>query len=95
MGITYKVPLAEAYDIEIDVEVGGNEFEAVIFNLHIAEDWEHLEPRNPRYINTELNIFMVNNLIKALKLAKKDYKYCLKNGKKDYYKFRKEVLRKK
>jgi hypothetical protein len=37
---------------------------------------------------------MVNNLIKALKLAKKDYKYCLKNGKKDYYKFRKEVLRK-
>ena len=95
MGITYKVPLAEAYDIELDVEVGGNEFEAVIFNLHIAEDWEHIQPRNPKYINAELNIFMVNDLIKALKLAKKDYKYCLKNGKKDYYKFRKEVLRKK
>tara|TARA_R100001244_G_scaffold13606_3_gene15338 strand:- start:4718 stop:5008 length:291 start_codon:yes stop_codon:yes gene_type:complete len=95
MGIKYKVPLAEAYDIEIYVEVGGHEFEAVIFNLHVAEDWEHLDPRNPTYINAELNIFMVNDLIKALELAKKDYEYYLKNGKEDYHKFRTQVLRKK
>tara|TARA_R110002167_G_scaffold351008_1_gene563377 strand:- start:2568 stop:2870 length:303 start_codon:yes stop_codon:yes gene_type:complete len=95
MGIKYKVPLSEAYDIEIYVEVGGEEWKDVVFNLHVAEDWTHLDPRNPTYINAELNIFMVNNLIKALELAKKDYNYYLENGKEDYYNYRRHVLRKK
>jgi len=95
MGIKYKVPLCEAYDIEIDVEVGGVEWQHVIFNLHVSEDWEHLNPRDPVNINAELNIFMVDDLIKALELAKKDYNYYLENGKNDYYKYRRQVLRKK
>lgn len=91
MGIVYKVPLCEAYDIEVEVEVGGEGWKSVVFHLHVAEDWEHLDPRNPTYINAELNIFMVNDLIQALELAKKDYTYYLENGKDDYDMWKKHI----
>ena len=66
MAVIYKVDLGEHYSIEI--EAGYDEA-----YLHVSEYLEDgLIINNHTNINIEMNVYAMDNLIKSLKLAKKD-----------------------